>query len=344
MTVNDKPETVAIAAESVTTARNGFGAGPRTLRDLNASYAAENQPRERVEPGKVEFGISVDTNAENVDVVIVNGLRFLPASDVDAMRTRLATVEANAEVLIVARHDLMAAVDDTTLQLAANADWLAGETSGYGPTWSNGPARIDGKGYADQMREAALLLDRLAAYMKGQDERLVAMGDQNEQANYNRLVERERADRAERQLADMTTNRDALAEECFNLNLRDEASTSTIQAMTSRVADLTAERDAAAENARRERERYDELHRTTTLANDAISKAGDEIERLRRIDRSRPRCRVVTSPRFYSEEDHQRAADELSRLILNTNRTGDLGRRCKDYVVTVATALGMRRA
>jgi hypothetical protein len=68
---------------------------------------------------------------------------------------RLARIEASAEVLIVARHDLMAEVDQATTAIRATG--------------------VDFAGMAGE--HVAQLLDRLAAYMKGQDDRIVALGD-----------------------------------------------------------------------------------------------------------------------------------------------------------------------
>lgn len=80
--------------------------------------------------------------------------------------------------------------------------------------------------------------------------------------------------------------------------------------------DLTAERDAAAANARNERAYADRIRE--------------------RYHENRPRCGVVTSPRFYSDEQRYAA---LRRMI-------DFWPGIDSYepIDAVAAALGMRRA
>jgi hypothetical protein len=153
---------------------------------------------------------------------------------------------------------------------------------------------------------------------------------------------------------------------------RAEAFRETILEYAGQLTDAIEQRDAAAENARRERDRHgtydaetlaaagEQLGRNAlTLGTGMLTASGGEATRYRAhfvesILRAaglvsqreqKPRCRVVTSPRFYSEEERLAAAGEVSKLAISRHGSGDtLGVRCLAYVDAVAQALGMRRA
>lgn len=67
---------------------------------------------------------------------------------------------------------------------------------------------------------------------------------------------------------------------------------------------------------------------------------------LTAIPEDKPRCRVVTSPRFYSLDDRSRAINALETAIEDTTRPPGGTRRhyLAQTVDIVAEALGMRRA
>lgn len=125
-------------------------------------------------------------------------------------------------------------------------------------------------------------------------------------------------------------------------------------------ADLTAERDAAAENARRERDQHTETVRSLDWVQDAFERheipgrqwgeqrgvvarlwvedlKGQIARLLRQVDRRRDFARVVTSPRFYSEEQREAAALDMPFRIDSMDDR-------RETVDAVAQALGMRRA
>jgi len=150
-----------------------------------------------------------------------------------------------------------------------------------------------------------------------------------------------------------------------------------LTAAEGKIEDLTVERDAAAENARRERGRRgtyndDDLQTGAermrrdilTLGGDDLHSIGPDGQRKRvavveatlrsiglRTEREeRPRCRVVTSPRFYSNEQREEAISAISRVPMSwpggagTVRSY-LGRIVVGQMLDAgAQALGMRRA
>lgn len=146
--------------------------------------------------------------------------------------------------------------------------------------------------------------------------------------------------------------------------------TGRLETATAQLADMTAERDAAAENARRERDigtgLYGALSYQTALVDrltDAVDREANDIggessgsvlrllgENLSDVTAAlkvahgheKPRCRVVTSPRFYNDVAREVATDAL---WLHLRPSGIGGRqRCRVMVDEVAEALGMRRA
>lgn len=189
------------------------------------------------------------------------------------------------------------------------------------------------------------------------------------------LIER---DSAYRQLADMTTNRDALDEACKR---KDKRIVSTeIERDTAR--DIAALFRETLESARDEMKSTGDVLETSLMGDavdliDAVlaTAPGDmEVERAIRRSRdefvqaihkatpngecievkhhpnggwsvydtpAKPRCRVVTSPRFYSEEDRNKSIRLLQTM---TGGPGEAGRSVAASITdAVATALGMRR-
>jgi len=180
---------------------------------------------------------------------------------------------------------------------------------------------------------------------------------------HDRTAAEAAADTLTRKLADVTTDRDALREIIERKDVRIAALETQRQALGEGIerrdrdiAQLTIERDVAATNARRERDRADlfretlldvrdDLHNENRLNTHSIADViwhgpaettVDFIDVALDSDASKRRVRVVTSPRFYSEEQRFAA---LRRLM-------DFWIDVPDYapIDAVAEALGMRRA
>ena len=320
--MNDKIDSVASAQEQAATARNGFEGHHPTPESETGPDGPEKGIGGDTASGmgrmQTAYFVEADVDAAKLDTVTVNGVAFLPAAEVEGFErfdiTKRKSLDGDAALAIDVLH-----------------------------LYRRGGSFTPG--------DATRIVDTIGRLR-------AAVRHEREHAGKSEAGRRVAEDR----LANMTTNRDALAEECFNLNLRDEASTSTVQAMASRVADLTVERDAAAENARRERDRrgtYDaEMLRAgavalyqaaTGLGVDRLYQVGPQHAAVRKTfvesilravglvteREEKPLVRVVTSPRFYSEEDRQRAV----KAYLH-DRYGCAG----DVIDTVAAALGMRRA
>lgn len=143
----------------------------------------------------------------------------------------------------------------------------------------------------------------------------------------------------------------------------------SVERLIEQLASMTAERDAAAENARRERDRRgtytnDELVSLADVLLETLRMLGSDdllgegkapvarreiiVENilrrkgLRSMTEQKPVVRVVTSPRFYSDEQREEAAQALRSMIfalpaVHEDKTGSA-------VDTIAEALGMRRA
>jgi hypothetical protein len=211
--------------------------------------------------------------------------RELAADDqieLDVLLARLARVEAAAEVLIVARSDLMREVDRWT-----------------------GLCRESEIG-SDDLEEVARLLDRLAAYMRGQDDRVVALGDQLEQ----RGVELSGAlARIEQLTADLGVAKVAARE--AGALVRESIPHVRFVDMVATMTDLEADLDAG------------ELR-------DAARSISD----------------VSTFPRLYGEEDRGRAIGAVEREVVRQLGAipADDRDAVGQLVDAVAEALGMRRA
>ena len=236
-----------------------------------------------------------------------------------ALKERIAKVEASAEVLIVTRHDLMAEVDH----------WTARFTRPMEPDVVPVLA-------VDDARTVAQLLDRLAAYMKGQDDRVVALGDRIgslEWANADQSKRREAAEAARDAEKRTATDLGTLLDDAFPAVrlVNDWATWSD--------SSLYAYADAILRKVE-----------VNAPARDAIVDALAEIRKVARGRLGDDGFRVTPT---YDDAMIEAAIPDLARSMLtlgtkeflSDSGNADSKRRIgMAYVETVARALGMRKA
>jgi hypothetical protein len=238
-----------------------------------------------------------------------------------------------ASQLVVARrayaqlYDVLVRVNDEGPQVAALAVKLADaeeQLAKYEAVGTDSLSGVDevakalrGSAMAREQRStAANLLERMRAAIR------------HDREHAGKIEARVRVLTA--QLADMTTNRDALDEAC--------------QRKDKRIVATEIERDTARDIAALFRERLTEIR-------DYLAKEERFAPTIKIIDATletvppeRPRCRVVTSPRFYGDVEHRRAVNAAARNGIKTNMDWGRWENVEEIVDVVATALGMRRA
>lgn len=419
--MNNQTTTVASASEQAATARKGLeGHHPTSERETGPDGPEKGIGGDGERMGRMQtaYFAEADVDAAKLDWVTVNGLRFVPIADRGHADTEGEAMASFAHLNCPACggsghvEDVKPANPDAHDRLSL--------------VFPDAPCAVIALGVQAVAEALALpqAVVSLAQELVRAEDDCRALGDAM-------AVEVTRRDKAERHLADMTTNRDALDEACQRKDARIDqlvagARTSTaqiadlttrlnqagvgelnttnpnmvetmllavadeakqhrmadpdswranrqdsvahvIRALAAQVADLTAERDAAAENARRERDRrgtYDAemLCQCAARFEQFILEAGTEFIRsnhhtgeanrrlmvelilrtagLVTMREAKPVVRVVTSPRFYSEAQAWDAADRVRQhrrgtvVTENDERTAD----------AVAFALGMRRA
>lgn len=359
MTVNNQTTTVASASEQAATARNGLEGHHPTL----GSETGPDGPEKGIDGDGAFVGLS-ENLYDHLNCPACGGSGHVddvkPASPVP--HDRLSLVFPDASCATIAR-GVQAVAEALTLPHAVVA--LAEEL-----VRAEDDCRVLSEAVAVEVTRRDKAERQLAEL---REEHHVAL-DELETARTQR-------DTATARLADMTTNRDALDQACQRKDERIDqlvagarTSTAQITDLMGEVADLAIQRDAAAENARRERDRRGtysddtlkdcEDHLLDTLrlvgtnallrphGNDGPQARGVIVEAILRkaglVSRSeqKPVVRVVTSPRFYGTQETWHGIAALR---------GEVARQCGAIPVdddvamiraveAVASALGMRRA